>query len=1055
MDFIEKLKFDHNIILNSQQEQAVMTIKGAILLLAVPGSGKTTVIITRLGNMIFNYSIPPENILNITFSRASAHDMKLRFNRIFGDSLNYRLEFRTIHSFCLMVLKDYYKNENIVIPKLIEDNFTRIKKIFIDLNQTFAGDEIIKDIVQKISYCTNMLISNEEINKVTVAGCDFPKILKLYNDFKASNNQIDFDDMLDIVYNIFKNQPKYLEKYQEMYRYINLDEAQDTSFLQHEIIRLLAQKHNNVFMVGDEDQSIYGFRAAFPKALLNFEKIYKNAIVLKMERNYRSTKNIVLMANQFIKQNKERFDKEMFCENEAGTPIKFIQLTDLNEQYDLIINKIKDEYSKKNIAIIYRNNDSAIPIVDVLEREGINFSIRENTPTFFTHFVTNDVLSFIRLAQNGSDISSFEKIYFKLNLGISKKMIDFIKQSSNRNVFDTLVRYPGLNQAIIKNIKNKKVEFINLSHKKPLEAIQYIEVKMDYNTTLLNISKQGFSHETLLQKMNTLKNVASKTKDLSSFLNRIGQLQELMSSSATGNKDITLSTVHSSKGLEFDIVILIDAIDGQFPSSESINQKNEKNNSLLYEEESRLFYVGITRARYELVIISSDMSCGQNIKKSRFIDFLQNKEKPKYPTTIDDKERTVKDLNCYKVNIDVMHKQFGKGSIVEISGITASIKFSNNRIIKFDLKRCIENDIIKIINPESQEKSKYISISEFVKKNKLPTMVYKKRIESFIIDCLLEKGYLKKMEINKKIFKIPSDNGIKLGLKMEKRQREETKEIFFITLYNEDAQLFILNSILSTSNINSNCNIEKVSIPLSNQLKNEDNNIDNESYISFPTNLISDFLNKDYKIRNNNELFETLDVKRIDTLLEVLPKKSKELVLAKYKMNKTISEICDSFNISELDALKTLKKSLKKLLRFKDVLFSESYVIEFDNRKILELSKEELTKFEFSPNRALTLTEISDRFSNIKNTNIYGKMRSRYIKSWLLENNYYENIRKGIYTSIPTKKGNQVGIVYDIILINNNEQSRILFNLQAQKFIVEHYIDIYNFTIRNRDAFMI
>lgn len=710
MEFLEHLRENHNIILNPQQEQAVKTIDGATLLLAVPGSGKTTVIITRLGNMIFNYKIPPENILNITFSRASAQDMKQRFNKIFGNSLKDRLEFRTIHSFCLMVLKEYYRNEKKIEPKLIEDNFTIIKKIFIDLNQTFVGEEIIKDIVQKTSYCTNMLLRNDEIQKIVIAGCDFPEIFRQYNQYKINNNQIDFDDMLCFVYEIFKNYPSYLEKYQNIYRYINLDEAQDTSFLQHEIIRLLAQKYNSIFMVGDEDQSIYGFRAAFPKALLNFEQTYKNAIVLKMERNYRSTKNIVIAANQFIKQNRDRFDKNMFCENEEGVSIKYVELDDLKEQYNVIINKIKGEYAQKNLAILYRNNDSAVSIVDILEREGIHFSIRENIPTFFTHFVTNDVLSYIRLAQDGNDISSFEKIYYKLNLGLSKKMIEYIKQISNENVFDALTRYPGLNPTVIKNIISLKDEFINLSRKKPLDAIQYIQTNMGYNTTLLNISKQGFSHETLIQKVNTLKNIASKTQDLSSFLNRIDKLREIMSSLGINNNKVTLTTVHSSKGLEFDIVIIVDAIDGQFPTTESIKQKNEMNDVSLFEEEARLFYVGITRAKKELVLISSDQLYGQFIKKSRFVNDLQYKINHQH----NDKKTQVvqnqmnnpnkygkignkdKELKEYDVNVYIIHNMFGRGTIINMIGNSAEVRFEN-RTIKLDLKKCIQNNIIRII----------------------------------------------------------------------------------------------------------------------------------------------------------------------------------------------------------------------------------------------------------------------------------------------------------------------------------------------------------------------
>lgn len=712
MDFLEYLNSSHNISLNPQQEQAVLTINGAILLLAVPGSGKTTVIITRLGNMIFKYAIPPENILNITFSRASARDMKHRFSKIFGNSLDDRLEFRTIHSFCLMVLKDYYQTNNMEIPKIIEDNFIIIKKIYIELKKSYVGDEIIKEIIQKISYCTNMLLSNDEIKKIEVAGCDFPEILKQYDEFKFSNKQIDFDDMLRNVYEVFMNYPKYLEKYQDLFQYINLDEAQDTSFLQHEIIRLLAQKYQNLFMVGDEDQSIYGFRAAFPKALLNFQQTYPNATVLKMERNYRSTKSIVNVANKFIKQNKERFDKDMFCENEEGVPINHLDLNDLSEQYSFIVNQIKSMSSEKDLAILYRNNDSAVPLVDTLERAGIHFSIRENTPTFFTHFVTNDILAYIRLAIDGSDIASFEKIYYKLNLGLSKKMLEFVKQYPKSNVFNSVVRFPGMNESIISNVKSRQADFENMSRMKPIDALRTIETKLGYISILKGLAKQGYSLETLMQKLNTLKNIAAKTFDNKSFLERVSKLQEIMETYGINESKVTLSTVHSSKGLEFDIVILIDAIDGQFPSVESIQLKDEEEDASLYEEETRLFYVGITRARKELITVSSAKFYGQQIRMSRFIDNLKPRVvrqqqasyvqdnsgyRPPYTRYTKDKSTVEKEIRNYKVGTTITHNSFGVGVITSMSGVTAEIMFNKSGYKRLDLKMCVKAGIIKSV----------------------------------------------------------------------------------------------------------------------------------------------------------------------------------------------------------------------------------------------------------------------------------------------------------------------------------------------------------------------
>lgn len=549
-----------------------------------------------------------------------------------------------------------------------------------------------------------MLLSNDEIKKIEVAGCDFPEILKQYDEFKFSNKQIDFDDMLRNVYEVFMNYPKYLEKYQDLFQYINLDEAQDTSFLQHEIIRLLAQKYQNLFMVGDEDQSIYGFRAAFPKALLNFNKTYANSVVLKMERNYRSTKVIVDSANMFIKLNKERINKNMFCENEIGLPINFVELEDLKEQYSHITKKVKTELGYKSIAILYRNNDSAIPLVDIFDRENIQFSIRENIPTFFTHFVTNDILSFIRLANNFGDVAAFERIYYRLNINLSKKMLEYVKQNSNGDVFETLKKFPELSSVTIKSIEEKKLNFNSLKCLNPTDAISYIEHDLNYNSVIKNLSKQGFSNETLMQKLNTLKIIASNFKDQISFIDRVYKLKDIMENIGINNSKITLSTVHSSKGLEFDMVFIIDAIDGQFPTSESIRQKIELKNSSQFEEETRLFYVGITRARKELTIFISNKLHGQKIRKSRFIDRLQfNKDIDfldinynNFSNNMNRSQGTYNDvLKDYKQGDYIVHTTFGNGEIVKISGKTAEVQFKNNRIMKFDLKLCIEKGIIR------------------------------------------------------------------------------------------------------------------------------------------------------------------------------------------------------------------------------------------------------------------------------------------------------------------------------------------------------------------------
>lgn len=700
MGLINFLNNNHNISLNSQQEQAVFTIDGATLLLAVPGSGKTTVIITRIGNLIYNCSVLPEQILTLTFSVAATRDMKERFSTIFGGEFKDRLEFRTIHSFCFMVIREYERLTNKTAYEILNNNNQIIKKIYLELNKEYIGEDILNEISQAISYCKNMMFQKEQIEKVQIEKMQTPfsDIFLAYDAHKKQNRLMDYDDMLEYAYIILTRYPEILEKFQNEYKYINVDEAQDTSFIQHEIIRILAQKNGNIFMVGDEDQSIYGFRAAFPKALMDFKDTYSNAKILFMERNYRSTKKIVGAANRFIKQNRDRYQKNMFCDNDDGFEIKQTKLNNLSEQYDYLIETVKRDGKNKSLAILYSNNDSAIPVVDALEKNNIPFYIRENTPTFFSHFVTSDIKCFIRLAKASDDINAFEKIYYKMNCRITKQMFEFVKRNLSSSIFDTLLEFPDLRDKVKERIQVLKFCFNKLKDLHPLSAIEYIENQLGYLLNINKLSKEGYSKESLIQKLNVLKSIAANNDNLNSFYDRLAQLEDIMLNSSNQRRvAVTLSTVHSSKGLEFDKVIIIDAIDGQFPSKKSITNKNLLDSSL-YEEEARLFYVGVTRARDELEFITSNHLYSQPIKASRFIQDLLyvpkkriEKTQVKSPETI----RETQKIEDFEVGVKIIHNKFGEGIIRSREENIIYVDFDKHGFKKLCLNSCIKNNLLQ------------------------------------------------------------------------------------------------------------------------------------------------------------------------------------------------------------------------------------------------------------------------------------------------------------------------------------------------------------------------
>lgn len=747
MNLLDQLK-TRNIELNPQQEKAVQSINGATLLLAVPGSGKTTVIITRIGNMIYNHKIDPNQILTLTFSVAAASDMKNRFVEIYGTEHASQLQFRTIHSFCLIIIREYEKMKGTKAFSIIENNIQIIKRIYFEKYNEYESEETFQTVSQKISNCKNLMLSKEQIRNIKIPEYDLYDIYDKYESYKKNNKIMDFDDVLSYAYVILKNYPSLLLMFQDRFKYINVDEAQDTSLIQHEIIRLLVKMNNNIFMVGDEDQCIYGFRAALPEELLNFKNNYKEAQVLKMEQNFRSTKKIVEAANKFIKENKNRFDKDMFCVNVEGDEIKRTFISDYYSQSKTIINSIKNSDKNSTLAILYRNNESAIPLVNSLIAENIPFSIKENSTNFFTHFIVNDIKNFIKVALDFSDLKSFQRIYYKMKYFINKPMMEFVIENFDDSIFETLYNYPSLKSSNIVGIANMEDAFKKIRSLTPLQAIEYIVNNMGYKYKS-NSLEDDYSLDPLYQKIRILLSIAKDEVSLSSFLNKLSELENIMIKPLNNDRKLVLTTIHSSKGLEFDKVMLIDLIDGIFPTLASIQQKNDGLNDL-YEEERRLFYVAITRAKKELELFIPNNSDKYKIIHSQITRVLfskkealkeEKKEKPNYKfervvdyrpinensesnankkiqkfvpsadSMIDEFEllfksvdNTVKkvitqdEFKKYRPGVKITHKMYGIGTIGDsYGGGSVQVNFESVGKKKILLYACLEDGTVELL----------------------------------------------------------------------------------------------------------------------------------------------------------------------------------------------------------------------------------------------------------------------------------------------------------------------------------------------------------------------
>lgn len=393
-----EFKAQFHIRLNPQQEAAVRQIDGPALLLAVPGSGKTTVIVTRLGYMLYCVGVDPRRILTVTYTVAATRDMKSRCSKVFGDEYAAALQFRTINGICDTIIRHYAKVKHRTPFALVKNDGELsgiLRELFLKLGADYPSDLTVKDAKTRITYCKNMMLTDDEIRELKVDGMDFPALFFAYREYMNQSRRMDFDDQLVFAYQVLRRHPDILTHFQHKFRYISVDEAQDTSKIQHAILRLLASAHRNIFMVGDEDQSIYGFRAAYPQALLEFEQIWPGAKTLLMETNYRSTKTIVEKADAFIQRNQNRHEKHMRTDNEQGQDIRLITLGDYNRQYNYLC-KVAENCTHQT-AVLYRNNDSALPIIDLLEQRNIPYSCRQRESFFFTSPIVRDltdILSF-------------------------------------------------------------------------------------------------------------------------------------------------------------------------------------------------------------------------------------------------------------------------------------------------------------------------------------------------------------------------------------------------------------------------------------------------------------------------------------------------------------------------------------------------------------------------------------------------------------------------------------------------------------------------------------
>ena len=652
---------NYGIKLHKQQKEALDAVSGPVLLLAVPGAGKTTVMVARIAHMIANCGIAPEEILTITFSKAGAADMKQRYEHLFSPFSWTVPQFSTIHSFCYRVLRSYCRLTGGQLPELLENlsgaegRSAILRDLYRTINRDFLSEDLEEELLSHLSLIKNSMLTQEEVKELE---CDIPRLWELYegyNAVKRQRNLMDFDDMLGYAYTALRKFPQLLDSYRQKYPYLCVDEAQDTSRLQHEIIRLLAAPRNNLFMVGDEDQSIYRFRGAHPQTLLDFPKLYPGAKILKMEENFRSGKHIVDRAAIFIAQNQNRYEKTMRTAASAGLPIETPQLHDMSEEYQLVA-KIARE-TDGSCAVIYRNNFSAIPLVDLLQRQGIDFYIRDQKSSFRNHAVVSDILNFFALSKDSSDLKAFSRIFYKTNAFLKRSLLQDMDTSplaAGESWFDRI------SEKSEREYSSSRAHIVDLTIRglyqmKPQRALDVIIESLGYRDYMEYSFGGSFVNQ--LQKLTALRHLAGRCQSVEQLLDRLEELDTLISEHSQNKAcSLTLTTAHASKGLEFDTVILLDAVDDIFPANSAIDKEKQGQRDYI-EEEARLFYVACTRARKRLIIPRSNFSSDQPVEPSRFIDRL-----------LHDPNKAVSGTGGSGLfpGMKILHPSFGEGQVMSL-----------------------------------------------------------------------------------------------------------------------------------------------------------------------------------------------------------------------------------------------------------------------------------------------------------------------------------------------------------------------------------------------------
>ena len=680
--------------LNDKQKEAVLYDKGPLLILAGAGSGKTSVLTTKVAYLIKEKKVNPKEIVAITFTNKAAKEMKERIIKEVG-IVGYDIQISTFHSFGLKIIKENYEklgyDKNFTIIDS-DDSLTVIKKILKDLNIDVkrCSPKFIKN---QISSCKNEMVSpnkykalvNDEISDITY------KVYVKYEETLKRNNSLDFDDLLILPINLFNKYKEVLDNYQERYKYVFIDEYQDTNEAQYKLSKLICDKYKNICVVGDDSQSIYSWRGANYKNILNFEKDYKDAKVILLEQNYRSTKTILNAANSVIKNNLKRKDKNLWTENEEGEKIKYIRAIDEKDEASIVTKNIKELRSEgvdlNDIAVLYRTNAQSRTIEEGFLNANVPYKI-VGAFAFYQRKEIKDLLAYLKLIYNTKDDVSLVRIINYPKRKIGPKTIEYLSMDAvlnNTSMFD-----------VIKS--GKELEFKNLILKmkekvETLSLTETIDMVLDYSGIKEELEREHtLEADIRLENLNEFKSITKTFEEesgiasLEDFLNEVSLVSDVNDNIKDDISKVTLLTMHAVKGLEFKYVFVIGMEENIFPHVNSIGEEDG------LEEERRLCYVALTRAKKKLYLLNTLKRTLFGMTSvnmpSRFINEIDKEyidipeKKQSFVSKVIDKTKMFNTDNDLKAGDNVVHDTYGEDVVVNVDKSIATIAFKGQGIKK-------------------------------------------------------------------------------------------------------------------------------------------------------------------------------------------------------------------------------------------------------------------------------------------------------------------------------------------------------------------------------------